>query len=440
MSAGRLYLDNAATSFPKPRCVHEAMWRYGVEVGATPGRAQYAESLEGGRIIRRCRERICRLVNAPSADHVVFTLNTTDALNLAIKGLVAYRQRTESGRAVHLITSAMDHNSVLRPFNALAQRAGVTWTCVGTDDLGRVDADEIARAMTADTLLVALLHASNVTGTVQPIAEVGGVCRARGVAFVLDAAQSLGHISVDMEAAQVDLLAFPGHKGMLGPLGTGGLVMLPGWERVLDPVREGGTGTASEIDVQPEFLPDKYEPGSHNAIGIAGLDAAAGWLLAGPHGEGYGHERALIRRMVHGLAERGCAMEGRVGTGDLSDYQLLGPGERAEREAWEGGRAARVGVFSLVHRTRGPRELARELEARFGILARPGVHCAPRAHGVMGTLTAEDPSRRGALRLSLGPFITETDVDRTLDALAAVGGAASARSENVGEIGTVGVR
>lgn len=404
MASSRLYLDNAATSFPKPAAVHEAMFRYATEIGATPGRANYAESREGGRLMFQCRERLNTLINGESPHHVVFTLNTTDALNLAIKGIVRHARRASPGRAVHLVTSELDHNSVLRPFNALADE-GVEWTCVPCDrEDGVVDPDLIRRAIRAETVLVAVVHASNVTGTIQRAAEIGAVCREACVPFLLDAAQTLGHIPVDVRAFHVDLLAFPGHKGVLGPLGTGGLYIRPGLERSLDTVREGGTGTLSELDRQPEVMPDKYEPGSHNALGIAGLSEAVAYLLSDVVPGGFEHERALIRVMLDHLAHP-----------RLEDFRLLGTTE-ADR---------RIGVFSLVHASLGPQQVADVLESRFGILARPGLHCAPRAHAACGTLEGSVQSR-GALRVSFGPFVTVADVNRLADALAAIAAGAPA--------------
>ena len=404
----RLYLDNAATSFPKAPGVAEAVHRYLTEVGATPGRATYAESREGGRIIRQCRERICRLINGEDPEHVVFTLNTTDALNVAIKGVVAHRRRANPDRHVHIVSSAMDHNSVLRPFNALA-RDGVSWTCVPADAEGFICAADVERAIGPDTALVALSHASNVTGSIQPVEAVGEICRQRGVLFLLDAAQSLGHMPVDARTTRADMLAFPGHKGLLGPLGTGGLYLRPGVEELVDTLREGGTGTASELDHQPAFMPDKYEPGSHNAVGIAGLSEAVGWLLDHAVPENFGHEGELVSAMLAELRARGVrhgpGEESDAPSGPLARMRLLGPAEAARR----------VGVFSLVHDTASPHEIAAVLESSFGILSRPGLHCAPRAHAAMGTL-----QERGALRLSVGPFVTAEDVQNTCEALAEI--------------------
>ncbi|MEX2219292.1 MAG: aminotransferase class V-fold PLP-dependent enzyme [Phycisphaerales bacterium] len=403
----RLYLDNAATSFPKPPGVYEAMLRYGQEVGGTAGRGTYFEAREGARIMNQCRARLCELFNGESPDHVVFTLNTTDALNLAIKGVVSARRRAEPGRPVHLITTELDHNSVLRPFNALAGRGDAEWTCLPVDETtGVVDPEALRAALRArpDTALVALTHASNVTGAIQPVAALGAICRSAGTPFLVDAAQSLGHIPVDVRATSIDLLAFPGHKGLLGPLGTGGLYLRPGLEALVDPLREGGTGSRSELDTQPDNLPDKYEPGSQNALGIAGLNEALAWHLT--HAEETRlHERALTEAMLNLLRE----IDAWGPTSGARGLRLLGPTDPA----------ARIGVFSLACDALSPHELAAALEQEYGIIGRAGLHCAPRAHESLGTTAAA-----GAYRLSIGPFVSLGDLRRVREALGEI-----ARSE-----------
>lgn len=392
----RLYLDNAATSFPKPQRVHDAMLRYATEVGASPGRGSYAESVEGAAIIRRCRERIVELINGESPDHVVFGLNTTDALNLAIHGMVASRRRRKPGEPMHIVTTRMDHNSVLRPLSALAADGDVDCTYVDVDPVtGVVDSADIAAAVRTETLLVAVVHASNVTGTLQPIGAIGAVCREKGVPLLVDAAQSVGHVPVDVRAMHIDLLAFPGHKGLLGPLGTGALYMRPGMERVIEPVRHGGTGSVSEQDAQPETMPDRYESGSHNTVGIAGLSEGVAELLERGMDTVWAHERTLIRVMIDALADKAL----------YPGLRLLGPQ----------GVDDRVGVFSFTHEVLEPAELAAVLESEFSILTRAGIHCAPKAHEHFGTV-----DRGGAVRLSFGPDVTVADVHFAASALSQV--------------------
>jgi len=376
----RLYFDNAATSFPKPPAVIDAMRRYMTEIGASPGRGTYAESIEAGRLFNRCRDLINNLIHGESADHIVFTLNCTDALNLAIKGFA--RNHLRRGDPVHIVTTWMDHNSILRPLNELAGE-GVTVTRVPVDAVtGRVNPKHIEAAITPDTKLVATIHGSNVTGTLQPIDEIGAICRKRNVLFLVDAAQSLGHLPVNVQTMNIDLLAFPGHKGLLGPLGTGGLYLRPGLESRIDTLREGGTGSQSEQDRQPTHMPDRYEPGSHNAPGIIGLAEGVKWILDQGIDSLWKHEQNLMRTMLDGLA-------------GLPGLRILGLPTIEHR----------CGVFSLVIDGMEPTDLAMILEDQFGILARAGLHCAPLAHQTMSTSKSG-----GATRLSLGPFLTEDDV------------------------------
>jgi cysteine desulfurase family protein len=391
----RIYLDNAATSFPKPPRVMEAMVDYARRLGVS-GRGGYAEVRETQALIERCRERINTFIGGTSPSHVVFTLNTTDAMNLAIKGIV-HKRLHESSRAIHLITTELDHNSALRPFNALCERhpGRITQTRLPIDPRTHViDLDDLRRAITRDTVLVAINHASNVTGAIQPAREIGVICREMGVTYLLDAAQSLGHVDVNVQQMHVDLLAFPGHKGLLGPTGTGGLYIRPGVEAHMETLREGGTGWKSELEAMPTHMPDRFEPGSHNAIGIVGLSEAVAWLIEqGPRVRQ--HELELIEIVLSEL------------TGDRAPHalHLLGPTIAAQR----------VGVFSVVHESITPMEMGRMLEERFGLLTRSGLHCAPLIHQTLGT--RDDASRQGATRFSFGPYSTHAHAHRVCDAL-----------------------
>jgi cysteine desulfurase/selenocysteine lyase len=401
----RIYLDNAATSFPKPPAVYEAMLQYARTLGASPGRGQYFESREGARLIAQCRQRIARLINASSPESIIFTLNTTDALNLAIKGL--WRAARMSGIArPRAVTTAIDHNSVLRPFQAIAEE-GVELVHVPADPAtGLVDPNEVAAAIRPGDLLLAVNMASNVTGTIQPAREITALARAAGIPCLLDGAQALGHISVDVRDLGCDLLAFPGHKGLLGPQGTGALYIRPGFEHRLATTREGGTGSWSEHDKHPLTMPERFEAGSHNTIGIAGLSEAVQWMLDRTIAAIREHEVALIRRFLEGLREAGVRNDAwPPRDGPCSSLRLLGPVDISRR----------VAVFAFTHDELEPSELAVILESRFGILARAGLSCAPRAHALLGTL-----ERAGALRVSFGPFVTLDDIDYLLAALRAV--------------------
>jgi cysteine desulfurase family protein len=361
------------------------MTRYATELGASAGRGAYAEAVETGRLISACRARLCDLFNGEDPNHFIFTLNCSDALNLAIKGLIRGRS--------HAICSHIDHNSVLRPLNALADANLVELTRVEVDSrTGLIDPEDVRRAVRPDTRLIALTHASNVTGTVQPIREIGRIAREYGVPLVVDAAQSAGHLPIDVQTDCVDLLAAPGHKGLLGPLGTGFLYMRPGIEKILAPLREGGTGSISEDDRQPDFMPDKYEPGSHNAIGIAGLSAAVAWVLERTVEKLHAHEMDLVRTFIDGVS-------------DVEGLTYFGPQ----------GVRDRLGVFSVRVEGSLPTDLAAALERDYGILTRPGLHCAPLIHAALGT-TAQG----GTTRFSFGPFLSKQDVKYATDALADV--------------------
>ena len=402
MDARRLYLDNAATSFPKPPGVTQAIVDYATRIGASAGRGAYAEAAESGRVLTRCREAICRLIRGTSADHVVFTLNCSDALNLAIKGLIEPAISADLDRP-HVVCTATDHNSILRPLTAMRERGWIDVTCVPIDaSTGLVDPADVGRSCRRSTRMICVTHASNVTGAVQPIRAIGDVARERAVPLVVDAAQSIGHVPIDVEADHIDLLAAPGHKALMGPLGTGFLYLRPGLERLVRPLREGGTGSRSDEDRQPETMPDKYEPGSHNTIGLAGLLAGVEWLLGQTVETLALHERALYQTFIDGV-------EG------IDGLDYFGPQ----------GVRDRIGVFSVRVAGLSPGELSRRLEADFGILTRSGIHCAPMIHAALGTTAGG-----GATRLSFGPFVSVQDVKFATDALAAIAGGVAAQQEN----------
>ena len=372
----QLYFDNAATSFPKPKSVLEAIVAYQSQCGSSPGRGAYNSAQEATTTLDECRNLLCELVHAPSAQHCIFTLNCTDALNLALTGTALHY--TTRNEPVHIVTTSMDHNSVLRPLHALRD-AGVTHTIVEADKrTGLVDPLAIQSAITPTTRLVAVAHGSNVTGTVQDIEAIGQVCQ--DIPLLVDAAQTIGHTPIDVQQMNIAMLAFPGHKGLLGPLGTGGLLLQPGVEEFLEPIRTGGTGSESEYPVQPSTLPDKYEPGSHNMTGIAGLKASVQWILERGVPALHAHEQTLCREFLE-LVER------------VPNVSILGPLNKH-----------RCGVFSLQFEE-NPHEIAKQLELEFGIASRAGLHCAPYAHDTIGTT-----NQGGTVRISFGPFHTIEDV------------------------------
>jgi len=381
----RLYIDNAATSFPKPPAVTAAMLRYANELGASAGRGAYREAIETGSLINQCRDRLRRLFNGQKSEHFIFTLNCSDGLNLAIKGLI------DPSRKNHAICTHIDHNSILRPLGAMADRGWVDVTRVPVDPMtGLVDPADIAKAIRPNTRLIAVTHASNVTGTLQPIREIGKIARQHDIPLVVDAAQSAGHVPIDVQADEIDLLVAPGHKGLLGPLGTGFLYIRPGLENILTPLKEGGTGSVSEQDRQPEFMPDKYESGSHNAIGIIGLSAGVQWVLDQTVEKLAAQEKNLTRMFIDGVST-------------IDGLTYFGP--RGVRD--------RIGVFTVRIDGIDAQELAATLESSYGILTRAGIHCAPLIHQAIGTAASG-----GATRFSFGPFLSMQDIKYATDALA----------------------
>ncbi len=383
----RLYMDNAATSFPKPVAVLEAMTTYATEIGASAGRGGYAEAIAAAQIVSDCRSRLCRLFNGEKPEHFVFTLNCTDALNIALKGLI------DPSKGGHVICSQTDHNSILRPLSAMASYGWVTQTRLSVHPkTGLIDLDELRKAFRPDTRLVAVTHVSNVTGAVHPMREIAKIAHEHGVPIVVDAAQSAGHVPLDLQLDDVDLMAAPGHKALLGPSGTGFLYVRPGLEKRVRPLREGGTGSISEEDRQPDFMPDRFETGSLNAIGIAGLSAGVQWVLNQSVSKLASHDLSLMSTFIEGV-------------GDIRGLEFFGPQ----------GVKDRAGVFTLRIQGIDPLELSVLLESQFGILTRSGLHCAPLLHRALGTI-----EKGGATRLSFGAFLSEQDVSYATDALAEI--------------------
>jgi cysteine desulfurase family protein len=380
-----LYLDNAATSFPKPPEVGARVAAYLAENGAPAGRGGYRRAMEVGRVIEQCRGDLARLFHTPDPRYVVFTLNGTDSLNTAILGLC----RTGD----HLVSSIWEHNSVLRPLKHLQAKRGVEFTLLEPDDQGLISPDALRTALRPHTRLVALQHANNVIGVIQPLADLAAVTREQGAFFLVDAAQTAGHVEVDLSTTPIDLLATSGHKGLLGPLGTGVLVLSPRVVDELSPFRFGGTGTQSELDLQPTTLPEKYESGNHNVPGLVGLAAALQWSRANPLAARRRHEIELTNRLWEGLAA-------------ITGVQRFGPNPAD---------VARVGIVSLSVEGYSPQDLATILDEHFDIAARAGLHCAPGVHRSLGT-----SGHGGTLRLSVGAFTTAAEIDHVVAAIRSI--------------------
>jgi cysteine desulfurase / selenocysteine lyase len=378
-----IYLDNAATSFPKPPTVPEAIVRFMTQVGANPGRSGHHLSIEAERVRYGARERIARLMNHPDPMRVVFTANVTAALNMVLLGTLKPGDRA--------VVTGMEHNSVMRPLRFLEQ-SGVIVTLVDAAADGTVDPRDVAHALATPARLVCTLHASNVIGTIVPIGEIARVCRDRGVVYLVDAAQTAGCVPIDLARDPIDILAFTGHKGLLGPTGTGGIVFSPGFdERRVTPLIFGGTGSRSEHEQQPDFLPDRFESGTANIAGIAGLSAGLDYILERGLDEIRSHESALAGRLIEGL-------------GAIEGVTVYGTTDPARRTAAVSFRIA--GIDNA--------EAARLFSDEFDIMCRAGLHCAPRAHRAIGTFA------QGTIRLSIGPFNTAADIDAALSAVATI--------------------
>ena len=380
MSTLPVYLDNAATSWPKPPEVIAAMQAYLENGGGSPGRAAHGKSLASARMVYETRDALSSLFNATSPDRVIFTKNATEAINLLLFGLL--------NPGDHVIVSSMEHNAVMRPLRQLESR-GVSLSVAACDSCGRLDPLTIKTALTPRTRLVLLVHASNVTGTLLPIAEVANIAREAGIRFAVDAAQTAGVHPIDVQSGGIDFLTFTGHKSLGGPQGTGGLVIGPDVD--LRPLMFGGTGSASESENQPAFLPDKLESGTLNAIGIAGLGASLAALTEFGVENVLAHERKLMKLFRDGLKE-------------MPDIEVYGPENTAES----------VGVLSLNVASRPCEEVGMELERNFDILTRTGLHCAPAAHRTIGTFG------RGTVRFSVSRFNTESDIHAALEALSRI--------------------
>ena len=378
----RIYFDNAATSFPKPDCVHDAMMVFGRSIGASAGRGAYQEAMDAGEIIHIARGRIAQLINAKKRESIIMTFNCSDGLSMAINGII-------TDGDMHVITTCMDHNSVLRPLHALTEKLGITVTHVKADAEGMVRPDDIAAAITKKTKLIAVVHGSNVCGSIQDIAAIGKIAKTHQIPFLVDAAQTIGHRNIDVQALGIDVLVFPGHKGLLGPLGTGVMYVRDGFEDEMVPTRVGGTGSKSELPIHPDMMPDKFEAGSHNNIGIAGLGAAVQYLLDIGFDKIMAHDRLLIEAFYEG-------------TEGISGLKVYGP--RAFDQ--------QIGVFSVTLGDYEPAELAAILEENFGLLTRSGIHCAPFAHQALGSAESG-----GTCRFSIGKYTTLDDIKVATSAL-----------------------
>lgn len=398
MEQEKIYLDNAATSFPKPEEVPKAVYDYMTKLGTNVNRGGYATAYDTESVVFECRELIGALFHAPDYKNVVFTRNITESLNVVLKGLL------HSGD--HVIVSSMEHNAVMRPIRQL-EKKGVSFTRAQCESDGSLKPEKLFACLRPDTKAVVMTHASNVFGTMLPIQEVGAFCKENGLVFILDSAQTAGVFPIDMEKMHIDILCFTGHKGLLGPQGIGGFILRDELVLKIEPLISGGTGSLSNVETVPEFMPDRFEAGTPNLPGIFGLHAALNWLRK------LGEMSLLEETTEHCFS---AALE------KISEHELhlteefltlLEPLEKEAKLKIIGKKDTemRTGVVSIQTLTRELSDTAFQLDTRYGIMTRVGLHCAPSAHKTMGTYPT------GTIRFSFGFANTDKEVKLAIDAL-----------------------
>jgi len=373
-----LYFDNAATSWPKPEAVYRAAENYLRAVGGSPGRSSHRRSMEAGRLVLETRERLANFIGAGEPERVAFAFNATDALNMAIKGVLK--------EGDHVIYTSLEHNSVLRPLGSLKRAGRITTTEIPVNREGLPDLDYLENSFTANTRMVICNHASNITGTILPVEEIAQIAHNKGALVLVDAAQTAGALPLDVNKMEVDLLALTGHKSLLGMPGTGALYVAE--EIDIKPWREGGTGSHSEKDEHPWDMPERLEAGTMNSPGLAALNEGLKFIEQVGLKNIRHHEIKLAHRLQEGFEK-------------IPGIKLYGPSSAEKKTA----------VISFTIEGVDSGELGFALEEGFGILSRTGLHCAPQAHSALGTFP------QGSIRLSPGYFHTEEDLDYLLDCL-----------------------
>ena len=372
------YLDNAATTYPKPEVVYAAMDRFAREIGGSPGRSGHQRSLEAGREVLGAREALARLFGVDDISRITFTKNATEALNVVIQDIL--------GRGGHAVITSLEHNSVWRPLAALSGSGDASYSIVPCSQDGSLDITRVQEAILSETRIIICTHASNVVGNLLPVQEVAELAGEKGIPVLVDAAQTAGRCHLLPEEMGIQYMAFTGHKELFGPQGTGGLYIAPGWE--IEPLMFGGTGSRSESPEQPDFLPDRYESGTLNALGLAGLRAGVEFLLEKGVNEIRRHEGELTLRLMEGLME-------------LEGITVYGPTKWSKK----------IGVVSFNLEGFTSSEVASHLNDTYGICVRSGLHCAPLAHRTLGTL------ENGVVRASLSYMNTAEDADYLLESL-----------------------
>lgn len=416
MEKKKIYLDNAATSFPKPEEVPRAVYDYMTKLGTNVNRGGYATAYDTETVVFECRELIGALFHAPDYKNVVFTRNITESLNVVLKGLLRSRD--------HVIVSSMEHNAVMRPIRQL-EKKGINFTRVQCESDGSLKPEKLLSCLCPDTKAVVMTHASNVFGTMLPIQEVGAFCKENGLIFILDSAQTAGVFPIDMEKMHIDILCFTGHKGLLGPQGIGGFILRDELVLKIEPLISGGTGSLSNVETVPEFMPDRFEAGTPNLPGIFGLHAALNWLrkqgeadlLKGKSLKENSAVQEVFGKTSFPVEQCFLAALEKIRKHELQltaeFLKMLDPLEKEGKLKIIGKKDTemRTGVVSIQTLTRELSDTAFQLDTRYGIMTRVGLHCAPSAHKTMGTYPT------GTIRFSFGFANTDQEVKIAADAL-----------------------
>lgn len=378
-----IYLDNASTTFPKPKAVPEAMYRYMTSSGSNINRGGYDRAYAVEELVYETRQRLCSLFGGEDCRNVAFTKNVTESLNVILKGLLKPGD--------HVLVSSMEHNAVMRPLVQL-EKQGISFSRIPCRRDGSLILEEMAPLVKKETRAVVMTHASNVCGTMMPYEQVGAFCRERGLLFIADTAQTAGVWPLDMERMKIDALAFTGHKGLLGPQGIGGFLLSEKLLPQMESLIAGGTGSISHTEVMPDFMPDRFEAGTMNLPGIVGLHAGLGWIRETGMEQIRSHELALTRQFLEGL-------------------KSMDPYEKRLRVVGKKDTEGRTGVVSVQTVRRELAQTAYELDVQYGIMTRVGLHCAPSAHQTLGTFPT------GTIRFSFGWWNTGEEAAQALQAL-----------------------
>ena len=373
-----IYLDNAATSFPKPKEVADAVYDFMINNGTSSGRGSYKKAMQSDYIVYECRKLIGNLFNFDDPKKVVFTSNVTHSLNIAIRGILKEND--------HVITSSLEHNAVWRCLKTLEKDINIKIDTVECSKDGITNPENIKKYIRKDTALIVFTQASNVLGTIQPIKEIGKIARENNIVFLVDAAQSAGAMKIDIKEDNIDILAFTGHKSLLGPMGTGGLIINTDID--IKPLKAGGTGGDSAYDYQPDYYPNHLETGTSNVSGIAGLRAAIKFLNREGIDNIHNKEKELTKYALQRLET-------------VKDIEIYGPKDCEKI----------LSVISFNIKNKRPEDISTILDQKYDIMLRAGLHCAPTAHSVINT------KDRGSLRIGIGYFNTKDDIDKLVEAL-----------------------